>query len=262
MKHCEVKRIGRNRKNRGKKMKQNKIWEEKKVKKMETEKQRVSINFENKVGNKQPLYELSIHEIKKIKNNNLHLTNYSRTYFPQKCNGISQTTYKILTIGKEIKKEFQRQRKKSSALLFNLDEIKNNFITISVDINDNMRNDSNIHIISNGTTGKALILLATLDGNTVTPICIDTEAIEIFRKNKYNIASNTTTTSHFGSEGNIYGTGLVAQYRMDEKLSFGEYSNKNKNGCRSDELFMKNTIHTCMTNAIESFKKIIKNVDQ
>ena len=262
MKHCEVQKIASNSKNRRNRAKKNKSNQDKKRKKLETEKKKVSIDFDHKVGNKQPLYELSMHEIKIIQKNNLHLTDYSRTYFPQKCNGISQTSYKIFQNGENIKKEFEYQRKKSSPVLFSLDKVKNNYITISVDIDDNMRNDSNIHIISNGKTGKALILVATLDRNTVIPVCIDAEAIEIFRQYKYNIASNTKTTSHFGSEGNIYGTGLVAEYCMHQKLSFGEYANKNKNGCWSDELFMKNTINTCMTNAIQSFKKIIQNVDQ
>ena len=92
MKHCEVGKIVSNSKNRRNRAKKNKSNQDKKRKKLETEKKKVSIDFDHKVGNKQPLYELSMHEIKIIQKNNLHLTDYSRTYFPQKCNGISQTS--------------------------------------------------------------------------------------------------------------------------------------------------------------------------
>ena len=101
-------------------------------------------------------------------------------------------------------------------------------MTISVDIDENMRNDTNLHIISTGTTGETLILLETFDHNEAPPVFIDSEIVKMFKQYKYNLASKTTTTSHFGSEGNFFGTGLVPHYHLDKELSFGEYCYKKK----------------------------------
>ena len=49
------------------------------------------------------LYELDLHEIRLIEQNNLHLTNYSRKWFPDICKGISRTTYDISHIGINIR---------------------------------------------------------------------------------------------------------------------------------------------------------------
>ena len=173
---------------------------------------------------------MDLHEIRLIEQNNLHLTNYSRQWFPDICKGISRTTYDISQIGINIQNEFQKQKTKSNGNnFFLLNSIKKNFISITVDIDENMRNDTNLHIISSGTrTGRALILLATLDKDVATPVLIDVEIVKMFKQYKYNLASKTTTTSHFGSEGHVFGTGLVPHYHLDKELSFGEYSYKKK----------------------------------
>ena len=230
----------------------------KKKEKVQKEKDTVAECFEKK--SKQPLIELSMTESKKIENNNLHLTNYCRTYFPNKCKGIYQTFFDIKRIGTHIKKEFNKQN--NNSYLFNLQSIKNNYITITVDINDEMRNDDSLHIISNGNTGKALLLVAIINKDPINKTSIDNNTINIFKKYRYNIASQTSTTSHFGSTGYIYGTGLVAQYNIDRKLSFAEYANKNREGCRTDELLMNTTIDVCMKNAFASLKKIISEIDK
>ena len=198
-----------------------------------------------------------------IQKNNLHLTNYSRKWYPNICKGISRTTYNISDIGINLRNQFQKQKmKRTGNNLFLLKNIKNNFMSISVDIDENMRNDPNLHIISNGTTGRALILLATFEENEAIPVFIDSEIVKMFKQYKYNLASKTTTTSHFGSVGHVFGTGIVPHYHLDKDLSFGEYCYKKKNGCLSDESFMNATVNTCMKNAISSFQKVIKNVDQ
>ena len=71
MKHCEVQKIASNSKNRRNRAKKNKSNLEKKQEKSKTEKQQVLINFDHKVGNKQPLYELSMHEIEIIQKKQL-----------------------------------------------------------------------------------------------------------------------------------------------------------------------------------------------
>ena len=109
-----VKKVVRRQKNRHKKRERTRIKVVNDNIKIANEKASIEEDFHKKTGNKQPLYELDLHEIRLIEQNNLHLTNYSRKWFPDICKGISRTTYDISHIGINIRNEFQKQKTKSN----------------------------------------------------------------------------------------------------------------------------------------------------
>merc|ERR1712032_801366 len=185
-------------------------------------------NLNERKNNKQPLYEITLKEMKRIRDNNIHLRNYSRKFMEYKCNGIWETHYEIDYVGKNVKQQFNKQRCKSNTNMFQMNQVKNNFLTVTCNINMEMKEDTNIYIIQNGETGIALLLIATIDNTEKQPVVIDDECIKKFKKNRNNLASETSTTQHFGSMGKVYGVGLVAHYSMDNNLSFGKYSNPRK----------------------------------
>ena len=200
--------------------------------------------------------------MKRIRDNNIHLRNYSQTFMEYKCNGIWETEYQIDYVGKNVKQQFNKQRCKSNRNMFQMNQVKKNFLTITCNINMEMKEDTNIYIIQNGETGIVLLLVATIDEKEPDPVVIDDKCIEKFKRNRNNLAASTSTTSHFGSMGKVYGIGLVAHYSMDNNLSFGQYSNPRKNQKKvndkeiyDDEAYMKQVMEKCMSNAIAALEK-------
>ena len=222
----------------------------------------MEIEFENRVSNRQPIYEMNEREIDRIKENSIHLQNYVRKFNPKKCNGIWETDYEIDYVGKNIKHQFEKQRSKCNKKVFQVDKVKKQFIAITSEINVVMKEDPNIHIFQNGKTGIALLLIATDCSEEIEEIVIDKTCIEKFQKNRNNLATEKETTSHFGSTGYVYGVGLAAHYSVNNNLSFGTYSNplKKKKTIINDKKYMMDIVLKCMLNAMFSLQQKIPTV--
>ena len=164
-------RKGRNKRNRYKKNKREIL---------EKTQEKLEIEFKNREGNRQPIYEMNINEIYRIKENSIHLKNYYRKFIANRCNGIWETEYEIDYVGKNIKRQFFKQKSKSNKNRFHIDKVKKQFIAITTEINVVMKEDPNIHIFQNRETGIALLLLATYCSEEKEEIIINETCIEIF----------------------------------------------------------------------------------
>ena len=115
-------------------------------------------------GKQQPLYELSRTEIDLIRDNNIHLTDFSRKKNMEKHNGIFETSYDdIVEVGKNVRHEFHRQSETQSNCKFELSKVKKRYVTVTVTLTEKIKRDANLRIIGKEGTDVGLLLLGTYD---------------------------------------------------------------------------------------------------
>ena len=85
-----------------------------------------------------------------------------------------------------------------------------------------------------------------------------TSLVDLFRKYRYSINKSFSMASHYLTTGEIYGLGLVAKYRIDDKYkSFGTYANKVESIEESDLKRMRDLIGYYLNNSFSRIRKII-----
>ena len=149
--------------------------------KIEKTEQLLENELKHRVSNRQPIYEINKNEFNWIKENIVHLKNYSRNFLTNKYKGICETEYEIDYLGKNVKQQFEKQKCKSNKNEFQIDKVKKKFIAVTSNINVEMREDPNIHIVENGKTGIALLLIASYCSDEEEEVIIDETCINKFK---------------------------------------------------------------------------------
>lgn len=220
------------------------------------------------------LIELSIRDMKKMKDNSIIVTSIQRNN--GKYNEISTCYYKTVEYGNNI------QIERSSIIGVDgkaieyedilLSKIKGNYILILALKSEILDSDNNTVIIQNSfnqsdhikPSGYVLLVYAILDKNNPTKVIWENEHVQICHDSKPNTISDKN--QHFGSSGYIYTFGNRANYGMINGSSITQYvtkkysnetkTNKAKSEAEKIEIMCGNEID----HAIHCFKRRFRNI--
>ena len=78
------------------------IWKKNFQEKIEKTEELLEHELKHRVSNRQPIYEINKNDLNRIKENIVHLKNYSRNFLKNKYNGICETEYEIDYLGKNV----------------------------------------------------------------------------------------------------------------------------------------------------------------
>lgn len=179
---------------------------------------------------KHPLHVLTETQFKEISDNNITVKNVIPLMVSVSGKKVRQTFCKISRdrIGVNIVPHFKNLRHDN---VICLSKIKNNFLSITTEVDSRLRNDSMLTLLdvdSSESSNMVLLFLATYNKDVNQNILIN-QYIDVYRKNRFNINTRSSKGNHFGTIGESYGVGLVPKYKQNKiGLTFGEYAHKRK----------------------------------
>ena len=205
------------------------------------------------------LQVLTNQEFRNIQKNNIGITGYQK--YKQIINGkrIRRTIYHVEedNIGSNISSLFQNI---SQINEIDLSDVPRMFLTITLRVNQQIVNNSNIYLIGHGKVNSSsyILLMIATSSKTLDKKSTVTSLVDLFRKYRYSINKSFSMASHYLTKGEIYGLGLVAKYRIDDKYkSFGTYANKVELIEESDLKRMRDLIGYYLNNSFSRIRKII-----
>ena len=214
------------------------------------------------------LIELSSRDIKKMKDNSIIVTSFSRTTPSNKKN--STCCYESVSFGKNVVIESNGNDKKDSSI--KLSKMLGNYVLILADKDDVLRSDVNTVLIQNDLhqsdtykpSGYVLLVFAVLDTKNKGGMCWENKHIQMCYQSKANTI--TETTKHFRSTGSSYSFGNRANYGMINGSSITQYARKKYVNHTSNQISLLSSaeIEVMCANeirrAIDSLRHYFRNI--
>ena len=179
---------------------------------------------------KHPLYVLTISQFEHLASNNIIIRDFVSLNMDISFKKVRQTFYKLRRedVGGNIAPYFQILKKDNFICL---STVKRNFLSITTEINCQLRNNKQLTLIGDklsNSSNMVLLFLASYNCNIPRTSFVN-DVIMLFRQNRFNINGSGTSGNHFGSSGESYGVGLVPKYSKNQQgLTFGKYADKKR----------------------------------
>ena len=202
-----------------------------------------------------PLYVLTKSQFDHIKSNNILIRDFVPLNVDTSLKKVRHAFYKLSRedVGDNIAPYFKILKHDNFICL---DTVKRNFLSITMEIDPKLCNDSMLCLIGDklsNSRNMVLLFLATYNNNLPKASNIK-DFSKLFRQNRFNINGSRTSGNHFGSSGESYGIGFVPKYRQNQfGLTFGQYAEKKR---RKDRGKIDRKMTNIMLNYLDDAKAL------